>query len=201
MRVSALVGLVGAALVTAPAVAQVNGTPSFNAPYRAFERSEVGATISFPRGGGRTGLEGQYRFGSGMFDIGLRGGMILTSGPADDVFVVGVEARNRVITHTEQFPLDGALIFGGGLSFNGGTRFLAPIGLSLGRRLNVEGSDVSIVPYVQPTGFLYANGGTNFEFGLGFGADFRLSNVFDARLSIGVGNGPEGIALSAVWVH
>ena len=37
--------------------AQATGTPSFNAPYRAFERSEVGVVISFPDGGS-TAFEG-----------------------------------------------------------------------------------------------------------------------------------------------
>ena len=37
--------------------AQATGTTTFNAPYRAFTRSEIGALLSFPDGGG-TGIEG-----------------------------------------------------------------------------------------------------------------------------------------------
>lgn len=205
VRNAAGLALLGITLAVGTAFAQATGTPSYNAPYRAFTRSEVGATLSFPDPGG-TALEGQYRFGYRTFDIGLRGGVLFPGGGASDVFLVGVEARDRVITHSVQFPLDGALIFGGGLNLDGGTGFIAPVGLSLGRRLVVQGSDVSIVPYVQPTGFLVSGygGGTHLRFALGLGADFRLSQVFDARLSVGVGDNTapaRGVAVSAVWVH
>jgi hypothetical protein len=109
-----------------------------------------------------------------------------------------------VLTHSEQFPLDGALILGAGLLIDGGTDLVVPAGLSLGRRLNVEGSEVSIVPYVQPTLFLTTFGDPlEFAFGFGFGADFRLSRFFDARISAGLGTSvaPEGISVSAVWVR
>lgn len=191
------------------AAAQATGTPSYNAPYRAFTRSEVGATLSFPDGGG-TAIEGQYRFGYHTFDIGLRGGIDFPGNGAKDVGLVGAEARDRVITHTQQFPLDGAVVVGAGFQFDGGTAFIAPIGLSLGRRLLVQGSEVSIVPYVQPTGFLTNTpdglGGrtTDFNLALGAGADFRLSAVFDARVSVGIGGSGtpgRGLAISAVWVH
>ena len=184
-----------------PAVTAQTTGPSFNAPYRAFAQHEFGATMAFPDGGG-TQIEGQYRFGQRTFDIGLRGGVLFPGGAADEVVVAGVEARNRVLTHNESFPLDGALVFGAGVASGNGTAWNFPIGLSLGRRLDVEGSQVSIVPYVQPTGFLtVSSGNSDFDVGIGLGADFRLSAVFDARVSVGLGNGPEGIAISAVWVR
>ena len=40
------------------AAAQATGMPSFNAPYRAFTRSEIGIVLSFPSGGG-TAFEGE----------------------------------------------------------------------------------------------------------------------------------------------
>jgi hypothetical protein len=198
-------GLVGLALTAfAPtAGAQATFTTSFNAPYRAFERHEFGATISFLEGD-QTALEGQFRFGYRTLDVGVRGGMRFRGGPFEDVFMLGAEGRARVLTHSEQFPLDGALILGAGLLIDGGTDLVVPAGLSLGRRLNVEGSEVSIVPYVQPTLFLTTFGDPlEFGFGFGFGADFRLSRFFDARISAGLGTSvaPEGISVSAVWVR
>ena len=56
------------------AAAQATGLPSFNAPYRAFQRSEIGLVLTFPDGGG-TAFEGAYRFASGKFDLGFRGGI------------------------------------------------------------------------------------------------------------------------------
>lgn len=192
---------IAGALCASEAAAQATGMPSFNAPYRAFTRSEIGLTLSFPSGGA-TGFEGVYRTSSGKFDIGFRGGILDGSGSGSTVLLVGVEARQRVLSHTTDFPLDGALILGVGGGFGSGNSVMfVPIGLSLGRRIDPEGSSVSIVPYVQPTGLLVAgSGNSDFLFALGLGADFRLSPRFDARISAGLGD-LEGVSLSAVWVH
>jgi len=193
--------LLGSALLASELAAQATGMPSFNAPYRAFSRSEIGLVISFPNGGG-TAFEGAYRRSSGRFDIGFRGGLFDPGGAGDATLLVGVEARQRVLSHTVDFPLDGALILGvGGAFVSGSSRMFVPIGLSLGRRIDPQGSQVSIVPYVQPTGILVAgSGSSDFFFALGLGADFRLSPRFDARISAGLGD-LEGVSLSAVWVH
>jgi len=193
--------LLGSALLASELAAQATGMPSFNAPYRAFSRSEIGLVISFPNGGG-TAFEGAYRMSSGRFDIGFRGGLFDPGGAGDATLLVGVEARQRVLSHTVDFPLDGALILGvGGAFVSGSSRMFVPIGLSLGRRIDPQGSQVSIVPYVQPTGILVAgSGSSDFFFALGLGADFRLSPRFDARISAGLGD-LEGVSLSAVWVH
>lgn len=181
--------------------AQATHMPSFNAPYRAFTRSEIGLVVSFPNGGG-TAFEGAYRMSSGKFDIGFRGGIFDPGGAGSTTLLVGVEARERVLSHTVDFPLDGALILGvGGAFVSGSSAMFVPVGLSLGRRIDPQGSSVSIVPYVQPTGILVAgSGNSEFQFTLGLGADFRLSPRFDARISAGLGD-LEGVSLSAVWVH
>ncbi len=193
--------LVVGAGVASGAAAQATGLPSYNAPYRAFQRSEIGLVLSFPDGGG-TAFEGVYRMSSGKFDLGFRGGIFTPGGNGDSRLLVGAEARERVVTHTEDFPLDGALILGiGGQFASGSSAVIVPIGLSLGRRLDPRDSKISIVPYVQPTGFFVAGSGTSdFLFALGLGADFRLSPRFDARISAGLGD-LEGVSLSAVWVH
>lgn len=191
--------LASSAFVTT-AAAQATGMPSYNAPYRAFKSSEIGVSLSFPEGGA-TGFEGVYRRASGGFDLGFRAG-ILDPDAGDAALLLGAEARQRVVTHTEDFPLDGALIVGIGGQFSSGNNFaIIPIGLSLGRRVDPKDSKISIVPYVQPTGTIVAgNGNSDFLFSLGLGADFRLSPKFDARISAGLGD-LEGVSLSAVWVH
>jgi hypothetical protein len=189
------------ALLASPAAGQATGTASFNAPYRAFEKYEFGGTVSF-NSGDVTGLEGQFRLGYKSFDIGFRGGIGLND--IDDVILIGAEGRGRVLTHSEQFPLDGAIVTGLGLGFNGGTTGNIPAGLSLGRRIDLEDSDISLVPYVQPTGnFVFGDGFSEFGFSLGFGLDARLSRFFDARVSASFATdfGIEGFAISAVWIH
>jgi hypothetical protein len=198
-----LMWLVSAALIVgvAAASAQATGTTTFNAPYRAFQRSEIGLLLSFPDGGG-TAVEGAYRIASGRFDLGFKVGFFDQPGPGDAVALAGAEARQRVITHTVDFPLDGALNVGLGGQFVSGRSFLIiPVGLSLGRRIDPQGSTVSIIPYVQPTLFLLAGDvPDHVQFSLGLGGDFRLSRRFDARLSAGVGDN-QGVSISAVWVH
>jgi hypothetical protein len=185
------------------AAAQSTGTTAFAAPYRAFSAHEVGGTLSFPKGGGFA-AEGLYGFGSGKFDIGLRGGFFNPDG-GDTHILAGVNLRQRVLEHTESFPLDGAVVFGVGGQFGNGTHFNIPVGISLGRRLDVEDSEVSIVPFVQPTAFLTHSSAnnisdTNLNFALGIGGDFRLSRMFDARVSVGLGD-LQGISISAVWLR
>ena len=179
--------------------AQATGTPTFNAPYRAFTNSEIGVLVSFPGGGG-TAFEGAYRLASGRFDVGFKGGLFDPSGPGSAVLLLGAEFRERVLTHSVEFPLDGALILGVGGNFvSHSSQLIIPVGLSLGRRLDTE-SGISIVPYLQPTMFVAVDGGSDVLFSLGLGADFRLSHVFDARLSAGLGD-VDGVSLGAVWVH
>jgi hypothetical protein len=193
--------LVGGASVATSAAAQATGVPSFNAPYRAFQRSEFGVVVTFPDGGG-TAFEGAYRVSSGKFDLGFRGGILTPPGSGKSSLLIGTEARERVVTHTEDFPLDGALIVGvGGQFVSGSSVLIVPVGLSLGRRIDPRDSKISIVPYVQPTGlFVAGSAPSDFLFDLGLGADFRLSPRFDARISAGLGD-VEGVSLSAVWVH
>ena len=186
-------------VVPAALAAQATGTTTFNAPYRAFTNSEFGLLISFPNGGG-TAFEGEYRLSSNRFDIGFKGGMFDPSGAGSAVLLLGTEARERVLTHSQDFPLDGALIFGVGGNFvSGNSELIIPVGLSLGRRLDTQ-SSVSIVPYVQPTMFLTAGSGSSVLFALGLGSDFRLSRTFDLRVSAGLGD-VEGVSIGAVWVH
>src|SRR5947207_11590897 len=86
---------------------------------------------------------------------------------------------------------------------SGGSALIIPAGLSLGRRIDPQGSTVSIVPYVQPTfAFIVGDFPSDLVFGFGVGADFRLSRVLDARVSGGLGDRPlTGVSVGAVRVR
>src|SRR5258707_8798601 len=115
--------------IVSAAAAQATRMPSYNAPYRAFSRSEIGLVLSFPNGGG-TAFEGAYRWASGKFDIGVRGGILTSGGGGRSVLLLGAEARERVGTHTEDFPPDGALIGGLGGQFGSHSPArIVPVGL------------------------------------------------------------------------
>lgn len=187
-----VVGVAGAA------AAQATWTPSFNAPYRAFEQYELGATGSWV-GFDNLGIEGQLRFGYKRFDIGVKVGYVDNPGATTGgAFLLGGEGRMRVVQHSENFPLDGALVAGlGTWDFDGWTVPMA--GISLGRRVDLE--NLSFIAYGQPTLGLWTNGDTDLYFGLGFGADFKIGSSLDLRTSIGFFDVGEGLAVSLVWVR
>src|SRR2546422_10122772 len=103
----ALLVVVGLSAGTARAAAQATGTTTFNAPYRAFVRSEIGVLLSFPNGGG-TAVEGAYRIASHGFDLGFKAGFLNPYAAGNTVLLLGAQARQRLITHTSAFPLDAA---------------------------------------------------------------------------------------------
>ena len=184
--------------------AQETGTPVFKAPYRAFNAHEFGANLSFPEGAD-FGLEGFYTYGYNRFDIGLRGGIVTFDGPLgeDETSVVlGASFRARVVEATQSFPLDGALTLGAGAIFGEGDDVvLIPVGISLGRRLQLEGSRVSFVPYVHPVLVPRLGGGDDeVDFALGLGVDVRFSEALDLRVSAGIGE-VEGVALGLAFVR
>jgi hypothetical protein len=172
-----------------PLVAQSTGTPVFHAPYRVFDRYEIGANVS---DAGNIAVEGFYGFSqtAAKWDFALRGGVLDTGKGGKAVLLLGVDARYRVITQTEDFPLDGALITGVGASLvSGGSRLNIPIGLALGRRVTFEGSKVSLVPYAEPVIMpTFGSGNSDVLVALGLGADLRINRRFEVRLGVGIGD-------------
>ncbi|HEU5170741.1 MAG TPA: hypothetical protein VFU46_09390 [Gemmatimonadales bacterium] len=187
------------------AAAQESGTPDFKAPYRSFQAHEIGATISFPENAD-FGLEGFYTYGYNRFDIGLRGGFVNRDVAGDDQtrLALGGSFRARVIESTQQFPLDGALTVGlGGQFGEGDDAIFIPVGLSLGRRFQVEGSNTTFVPYVHPVLVPILNTGAgddDVEFALGLGANVRFGGSVELRVSGGIGE-IEGIAIGLAFVR
>ena len=157
--------------------------------------------VSFP-GLDDTAVEGLYRFGGGRFDIGVRGGILfIRRGPvSDEIVLLGVEARQRILTHSDDFPADGALILGLGAQIGATDDLIPSVGVSFGRRIDLEDSDVSIIPYVQPHLWWFIGDTDDLLFGLGLGADFRLSPRFDLRVSVGVGD-IDGLSVGAVRIR
>jgi hypothetical protein len=181
----------------ASVAAQETGTPVFLAPNRAFSTHELGLSVSAP-GGADLGLEGFYSFTSGRNDFGLRVGM-LDAGDTSD-FLLGGHLRTCLLTHSEDFPLDGALTVGVGAAFfDGGAVVRVPIGLSLGRRIDTSG--LSFVPYLQPVLLpTFSEGNSELGLALGLGLDLRLSRRFDLRVAGSVGD-LEGFSVTFAWVR
>jgi hypothetical protein len=204
MRRSVCGGILVLALLAgsaASAAAQETGTPIFRAPYRAFENHEFGASLSDPGEGVDFAVEGFYRYGKGQHDFGLRGGFADVDG-SDTVFLLGGNFRTQIVNYSESFPLDGALTLGlGGQFGEGDDRFLLPVGISLGRRFDVEGSSTTFVPYVHPNVVpAFGGGDDDVLFALGLGVDIRFSERWALRASGGLGD-VEGVGISVAYIR
>ena len=196
--VLAAVLLAGGASV---ASAQQTGTPIFKAPYRVFENHEFGASLSDAEGIDFA-LEGFYRYGRGPHDFSVRGGFADVGGDQDAAILIGGDFRTRVLSYSESFPLDGALTVGlGGIFGEGDDRFLIPLGVSLGRRFDMEGSNTTFVPYAHPVIVpSFGSDDENVDFALGLGVDIRFSETLAIRASGGLGD-IEGVGISLAYIR
>lgn len=185
-------------LATAPVAAQSTGTPTYQAPYRAFATSELGLSLSDPGSG--FALEGSWRSGlTARSDFGLRAG--LSDRGRSTALLAGGDYRMRVLDHNDAFPLDGSLTLGLGFaSGDGFTVGYAPVGFAMGRRVLVEGSQVSLVPYIHPVLTPTFGDASDLALSLGFGLDARVTPRLDLRFSAAIGD-QDGIAFTVAWLR
>jgi hypothetical protein len=175
----------------------------FKAPYRAFTKHEFGAAFSDPGSEATYALEGFYSYGQGNNDFGLRAGIEDPEGAGSTRLLLGGNFRTRVLSYSESFPLDGALTVGAGLNFGDGDDLIyLPVGLSLGRKFELENSKTTFTPYAHPVilPVLGASGGSDVKFALGLGVDMRFSQNWAARVSGGIGD-LEGVGIGLTYVQ
>jgi hypothetical protein len=187
-----------AVLLAAPLAAQSTGTPVYAAPYRAFANSELALSLSDPGNG--FALEGSWRTGlSSRSDVGLRAG--LSDRGNTTALLAGGDYRMRVLDHNDSFPLDGSFTLGLGFaSGDGFTVGYIPVGFSMGRRILVEGSEISLVPYLHPVLTPTFGDADDVGFSLGFGLDARINPRLDVRFSAAIGD-QDGIAFTVAWLR
>jgi hypothetical protein len=177
-----------AVVLAGPLMAQSTGTPVFHAPYRPFQANEYGLVITDQ---GNISLEGFWGFSQSgaRWDLKLRAG-VQDYDVGNAALLVGVDARYRIIDQTEEFPLDGAFITGVGASLvQDFSRLFIPIGISLGRRVHFQDSNLSLVPYVQPVIVpVLGDGGDDVLVAMGLGGDLRINQRIELRAGIGVGD-------------
>ena len=196
----ALALLAGAAGTSA---AQETGTPIFKAPYRAFTSHEFGVSLSDPGEGVSLALEGFYRYGSGANDFSLRGGFADLNGsgrhprPASAATSAPrSSATARASRSTARSPSASAPT-----SATARDAYYIPVGISLGRRFELEGSNTIFVPYAHPVIVpTFGGGDSDVNFALGLGVDIRFSEQWAIRASGGLGD-IEGVGVSVAYIR
>jgi hypothetical protein len=198
------------ALSASDSAAQETGTPIFKAPYRSFTSHELGVSFSDPGEGVSFALEGFYRYGRGANDFSVRGGFedlndetgggVSTGGGTR--ILLGGDFRTQVVSYSESFPLDGSLTVGIGANVGDGEdAYYIPVGVSLGRRFDLEGSKTIFVPYAHPVIVpTFGGGDSNVDFALGLGVDVRFSRSLAVRVSGGIGD-IEGVGVSLTYLR
>ncbi|HET7468759.1 MAG TPA: hypothetical protein VFJ81_03755 [Gemmatimonadales bacterium] len=187
---------------TGTSAAQETGTPIFKAPYRAFTSHEVGVSLSDPGEGVSFALEGFYRYGKDANDFSLRGGFADLNGSGGTRLLVGGDFRTQVLSYSESFPLDGSLTLGVGANVGDGPdAYYIPVGVSLGRRFELEGSNTTFVPYAHPVIVpRFGGGDSQVDFALGLGVDIRFSDQWAIRASGGIGD-IDGVGISVAYLR
>jgi hypothetical protein len=182
--------------------AQETGTPIFKAPYRAFTSHEFGVSLSDPGEGVSLALEGFYRYGRAANDFSIRGGFEDLNGSAGTRALLGGDFRTQVVSYSESFPLDGSLTLGLGANVGDGPdAYYIPVGISLGRRFDLEGSNTTFVPYAHPVIVpTFGGGNSDVNFALGLGVDIRFSDSWAIRASGGIGD-IEGVGVSVAYIR
>jgi hypothetical protein len=182
--------------------AQETGTPIFKAPYRAFTSHEYGVSLSDPGEGISLALEGFYRYGKDANDFSIRGGFADLNGPGGSRLLLGGDFRTQVVSYSESFPLDGSLTLGLGANVGDGPdAYYIPVGISLGRRFEVEGSNTTFVPYAHPVIVpTFGGGNSDVNFALGLGVDIRFSDSWAIRASGGIGD-IDGVGVSVAYIR
>jgi hypothetical protein len=182
--------------------AQETGTPIFKAPYRAFTSHEFGVSLSDPGEGVSLALEGFYRYGRGPNDFSIRGGFADLNGSGGTRLLLGGDFRTQVVSYSESFPLDGSLTLGLGANVGDGPdAYYVPVGISLGRRFDLEGSNTTFVPYAHPVIVpTFGGGNSDVNFALGLGVDIRFSDQWAIRASGGLGD-IEGVGVSVAYIR
>ena len=205
MRRNVCGGILALALlagVAGTSAAQETGTPIFKAPYRAFNTHELGASFSDPGEGVSFALEGFYRYGRGDNDFSVRGGFADLNGSGGTRILLGGDFRTQVLSYSEDIPVDGSLTVGFGANVGDGPdAYYVPVGISVGRRFDLENSNTTFVPYVHPVIVpRFGGGDSDVDFALGLGVDVRFSDEWAVRASGGIGD-IEGVGNSLTYLR
>jgi len=187
-------------LGSAVGFAQETRTPVFSSPDRAFPRSELAAASPAPRtatwlsrASSRSATAPRTTASASASSTGVR-----TPAWSPEVSCATASFATRTAS-----PSTGRSRWAsaGVLSEGDGDELLIPAGVSIGRRIPVEGSNVSFTPYAQPLLVTrVVSGELELDVAVGLGVDVRIGHSFDVRVAGGLGE-IEGISFSVAWLN
>ena len=189
--------LVGAADATAQDAPTLWDTPTFMGPRPG---SDLGVYL-IDADYGDVGLQGIWRTSDGT-NLGLRAGFLDT--PGDAIVTLGAETWGDIAVQDADFPLDLSWTAGVGAWLNGSTVVSVPVGVSIGRTIDIEGSNVSVQVYGHPRLGLaiYENAADDLDLDLGglfdLGADFHLSSDLAIKVAASFGDS-DALGIGLAW--
>jgi len=132
----------------------------------------------------------------------VRGGVADLNGSGGTRLLLGGDFRTQVVSYSESFPLDGSLTLGVGANVGDGPdAYYIPVGVSLGRRFELEGSSTTFVPYAHPVIVpTFGGGDSKVDFALGLGVDINFSQQWAVRASGGIGD-IDGVGISVAYIR
>lgn len=205
MKRLAPIALATLAMAAQPLRAQGWSYPSFQPPRLTVREFNFGVADA---GGPGTSLVFQWREQAGpRHQFSMEGGVADPDvGRADLIVFGGVGMAWQLSTASEEVPLDFLLTSGAYVAIGNGTRFRVPVGISVGKRFDLEGS-MALTPYIHPrlSVDLCSNCGRGSDVGVSFdlGANLELSRTISIRASglfIGTESfDDEGFGISIAW--
>lgn len=164
--------------------------PSFLAPR---PQADAGIYISDL---GDFGIEGIWRR-TGNLNLGLRVGYIDTY--RDGLITVGAETWGLLAPADQSLPVDVTWTAGLGATFNGGTSLAVPLGLSIGRTLDLGTRDIQVYGHPRIELLFHSDGrngddDADLDAVLDIGADIELSARWTLRVGASLG-GPEALGI------
>jgi hypothetical protein len=172
--------------------------PSFFAPRTG---DDIGVYISDP-GSADLGLQGIWRQ-SGTLNVGVRVGYVDVAD--ESIITVGTETWVFLKGRTESFPVDVALTFGAGASFNGGTTGEVPLGFSIGRSADLGPIQAQVYTHPRIAAVFYLDASDDqdelqFDAALDVGLDLTLARVLKLRVGATVGDfDAVGVGIAYRW--
>lgn len=198
--------LAGIGCLAGTAAAQVYDVPTFRTPYG---ETGLGLHLVLQNDADDVGVLGTWRRSGSDIVLGVRAGLLEADG--DLGLMVGMEVGRQFVQANEEFPLDVAWASGVGVGTvpdRDVTLLRVPIGISIGRRVQLDDGGTFITPYAHPrlaVDILFFDAGpgeddtrSELNADIDLGLDIELSPQVTFRFAVTVGEN-EAIGLGLAF--